>query len=67
MKVSLGGDNLNQKYQSRMKHANNRPRDRHGRFYQKGQAPGEISESLIKEQNEKKSDKSKDITKASAE
>jgi hypothetical protein len=50
-----------------MRHASNRPRDCHGRFYKKGQAPGEILESLMKEQNDKMSEKSKDITKASAE
>lgn len=52
-----------QKYESRIRHANRRPRDNHGRFYKKGEAPGERAAL----ERDKVSDKSKDVTKASNE
>lgn len=52
-----------QRYPSRIKHANRRPRDKHGRFYKKGEEPEELSV----QGGDKTSDKSKDITKASNE
>ncbi|CAI2377084.1 unnamed protein product [Moneuplotes crassus] len=55
------------KYESRVKHANRRPRDRNGRFYKKGEAPGEKPEESSQKDREKLSEKSKDITKTSNE
>lgn len=56
-----------------MKHASRRPRDKHGRFYKKGEAPGETGKPDVPQQDihvgegDKASEKSKDVTKASNE
>jgi hypothetical protein len=56
-----------------MKHASRRPRDKHGRFYKKGEAPGERAkadahqEDIHVVEGDKVSEKSKDVTKASNE
>lgn len=55
-----------QRYKSRIQHAKRRPRDQHGRFYKKGEAPGEQSVESAKEETEALKN-SQEITKASNE